>query len=161
MSLCVFPQVRVELQAQQQEALRQKSEGERQMRLAEQDRTELREEAQGVREQVEEAARERDRLEEQCRNLEARRTHADRCLEAAEDGARVAEAELNRLHAELGLLRQEQRQAHTHRSESLKLHFFYYCIYCLSFSRRYVLCLCLMICFNVCTRAGSKISLQG
>ncbi|XP_036836218.1 centriolin isoform X2 [Oncorhynchus mykiss] len=110
-------QVRVELQAQQQEALRQKSEGERQMRLAEQDRTELREEAQGVREQVEEAARERDRLEEQCRNLEARRTHADRCLEAAEDGARVAEAELNRLHAELGLLRQEQRQAHTHRQK--------------------------------------------
>nr|XP_046202551.1 centriolin isoform X5 [Oncorhynchus gorbuscha] len=110
-------QVRVELQVLQQEALRQKSEGERQMRLAEQDRTELREEAQGVREQAEEAARERNRLEEQCRNLEARRTHADRCLEAAEDGARVAEAELNRLHAELGQLRQEQRQAHTHRQK--------------------------------------------
>ncbi|XP_029494434.1 centriolin isoform X8 [Oncorhynchus nerka] len=110
-------QVRVELQVLQQEALRQKSEGERQMRLAEQDRTELREEAQGVREQAEEAARERNRLEEQCRNLEARRTHADRCLEAAEDGARVADAELNRLHAELGQLRQEQRQAHTHRQK--------------------------------------------
>ncbi|XP_064830104.1 centriolin isoform X2 [Oncorhynchus masou masou] len=110
-------QVRVELQVLQQEALRQKSEGERQMRLAEQDRTELREEAQGVREQAEEATRERNRLEEQCRNLEARRTHADLCLEAAEDGARVAEAELNRLHAELGQLRQEQRQALTHRQK--------------------------------------------
>ncbi|XP_055776513.1 centriolin isoform X3 [Salvelinus fontinalis] len=110
-------QVRVELQALQQEASRQKSEGELQRRLAEQDRMELKEEAQGVRVQAEEAARERNRLEEQCRNLEARRTHADRCLEVAEDGARGAEAELNRLHAELGQLRQEQRQAHTHRQK--------------------------------------------
>ncbi|XP_045564073.1 centriolin isoform X4 [Salmo salar] len=108
-------QVRVELQALQQEASRQKSEGERQRRLAEQDRTELREEAQGVREQAEEAARERNRLEEQCRNLEARRTH--RCLEAAEDRERGAESELDRLHAEVGQLRQEQRQAHTHRQK--------------------------------------------
>ncbi|XP_045081751.1 centriolin isoform X3 [Coregonus clupeaformis] len=113
-------QVRVELQALQQEVSRQMSEGERQRRLAEQDRKELeelREEAQGVREQVEEATRERSRLEEQCRNLEARRTHADRCLEAAEEGARGAKAELDRLQAELGQLRQEQRQAHTHRQK--------------------------------------------
>ncbi|KAK6313585.1 hypothetical protein J4Q44_G00169320 [Coregonus suidteri] len=113
-------QVRVELQALQQEMSRQMSEGERQRRLAEQDRKELeelREEAQGVWEQVEEATRERSRLEEQCRNLEARRTHADRCLEAAEEGARGAEAELDRLQAELGQLRQEQRQAHTHRQK--------------------------------------------
>lgn len=127
MSVCVFPQVRVELQALQQEASRQKSEGERQRRLAEQDRTELREEAQGVREQAEEAARESNRLEEQCRNLEARRTH--RCLEAAEDRERGAESELDRLHAEVGQLRQEQRQAHTHRYETLTNCTFYIIVF--------------------------------
>ncbi|KAG1957201.1 centriolin [Pimephales promelas] len=56
--------------------------------------------------------KERSSLQEQCRNLEARRTHAQRCLEAAEARARAAEAELLRLKTELDKLQQEQNHAH-------------------------------------------------
>ncbi|XP_034152473.1 centriolin isoform X4 [Esox lucius] len=111
-------QVHAELQGLQQEAACQRSEGERQRRLLEQEHTKLEElktETRKVREQAEEAAREKSRLEEQCQNLEARRTHADQCLEAAEEGVRRAEVELKRLQAELGQLKQEQRLAVTHR----------------------------------------------
>ncbi|KAL0978962.1 hypothetical protein UPYG_G00178550 [Umbra pygmaea] len=99
-------QARVELQALQQEAAHQRTEAEHQKT-----------ETVHQRRLAEENARERSRLEEQCRNLETRRTYADRCLDAANQGARAAEAELNRLQTELGQLRQEHRQALTHREK--------------------------------------------
>ncbi|XP_056092231.1 centriolin isoform X2 [Rhinichthys klamathensis goyatoka] len=61
--------------------------------------------------------KERSSLQEQCRNLEARRTHAQRCLEAAETRARAAETELLRLQTELDKLQQEQKHAHDLRQE--------------------------------------------
>ncbi|KAG5840863.1 hypothetical protein ANANG_G00193170 [Anguilla anguilla] len=107
-------QVRVELEKLAQVAQQQRAEGERQRRQLEQERAELEAlqlEAGGARESVEAQRRDRAALEEQCRNLEARRGHAERCLATAEEGARAAEAELTRLEAELDRMKREHRRA--------------------------------------------------
>ncbi|KAG9354507.1 hypothetical protein JZ751_001217 [Albula glossodonta] len=107
-------QVRVELERLTHVAQLQKGEGERQRQQLEQERAELealRLEAGGLREKAEAQGRDRAVLEEQCRNLEARRCHAERCLAAAEEGARTAEVALSRLEAELGQMRQYHKHA--------------------------------------------------
>ncbi|XP_017546672.1 centriolin isoform X3 [Pygocentrus nattereri] len=77
----------------------------------------VRMEQQEVQEELQ-VQRERQRkLQEQCTNLEARRTHAQRCLEAAKEGAQAAEAELLKLQAELAKLKQEHRHAYSLKEE--------------------------------------------
>ncbi|KAI1900561.1 hypothetical protein AGOR_G00051190 [Albula goreensis] len=112
--------VRVELERLTQVAQLQKGEGERQRQQLEQEQAELealRLEAGGLREKAEAQGRDRAVLEEQCRNLEARRCHAERCLAAAEEGARTAEVALSRLEAELGQMRQYHKHARSVRQE--------------------------------------------
>ncbi|XP_050965080.1 centriolin isoform X2 [Labeo rohita] len=113
-------QVRVELQRVQQELQEQRGEAERQMNLLEKERAELHTLQQNsleLQQQTDTAVQERSSLQEQCRNLEARRTHAQRCLEATEKRARAAETELLRLQTELDKLQQEQKHTHDRHQE--------------------------------------------
>lgn len=71
-------QVRVELQRVQQELQEQRGEAERQMNLLEKERAELQQKSLDLQQQTDTALQERSGLQEQCRNLEARRTHAQR-----------------------------------------------------------------------------------
>ncbi|XP_066510889.1 centriolin-like isoform X2 [Hoplias malabaricus] len=64
-----------------------------------------------VEQKVHEQQERQRRLQEQCSNLEARRTHAQRCLEAAEEGAQAAETEVLELRTQLAKLKQEYRHA--------------------------------------------------
>ncbi|XP_052447896.1 centriolin isoform X2 [Carassius gibelio] len=108
-------QVRVELQCVQQELQEQRAEAESQMNLLEKERAELhtlQQKSLDLQQQTDSAVQERSSLQEQCRNLEARRTHAQRCLEATEARARAAETELLRLQTELDKLQQDQKHAH-------------------------------------------------
>ncbi|XP_058630694.1 centriolin isoform X2 [Onychostoma macrolepis] len=113
-------QVRVELQCVQQELQEQRGEAERQMNLLEKERAELHTlqlKSLELQQQTDTAVQERSSLQEQCRNLEARRTHAQRCLEATETRARAAETELLRLQTELDKLQQDQKHAHDKHQE--------------------------------------------
>lgn len=110
-------EVRVELQHVQQELQEQRGEGERQMNLLEKERAELHTLQQKSLDLQQQTDKERSSLQEQCRNLEARRTHAQRCLEAAETRSRAAETELLRLQTELDNLQQDQKHAHDLRQE--------------------------------------------
>ncbi|XP_062873585.1 centriolin isoform X2 [Trichomycterus rosablanca] len=103
-------QVRLELQTMQQELEEQRSEQERQRRLQE-------EEIRTLKEKLDVTTAQRSSLMEQCTNLEARRTHANRCLETAEEGARKAEAEMLKIQGELTKLKQEHRQAQSNQEE--------------------------------------------
>ncbi|XP_042612747.1 centriolin isoform X3 [Cyprinus carpio] len=108
-------QVRGELQRVQQELQEQRGEAESQMNLLEKERAELhslQQKSLDLQQQTDTAVQERSSLQEQCRNLEARRTHAQRCLEATETRARAAETELLRLQTELDKLQQDQKRAH-------------------------------------------------
>ncbi|KAK9974259.1 hypothetical protein ABG768_022365 [Culter alburnus] len=109
--------VRMELQHVQQDLQEQRGEAERQMNLLEKERTELHTLQQKSLDLQQQTDKERSSLQEQCRNLEARRTHAQRCLEAAEMKARAAETELLRLQTELDKLQQDQKHAHDLRQE--------------------------------------------
>lgn len=110
-------EVRVDLQHVQQELQEQRGEAERQMNLLEKERAELHTLQQKNLDLQQQTDKERSSLQEQCRNLEARRTHAQRCLEAAETRARAAETELLRLQTELDKLQQEQKHVHDLRQE--------------------------------------------
>ncbi|ROL42576.1 Centriolin [Anabarilius grahami] len=110
-------QVRMELQHVQQDLQEQRGEAERQMKLLEKERAELHTLQQKSLDLQQQTDKERISLQEQCRNLEARRTHAQRCLEAAEMKARAAETELLRLQTELDKLQQDQKHAHDLRQE--------------------------------------------
>ncbi|XP_073696104.1 centriolin [Garra rufa] len=113
-------QVRVELQHVQQELQEQREEAERQMNLLEKERAELhslQQKSLELQQQTDTGVQERSSLQEQCKNLEARRTHAQRCLEATEKRARAAETELLRLQTELEKLQQEQKHAHDKHQE--------------------------------------------
>uniref|UniRef100_A0A672KSY6 Centriolin n=2 Tax=Sinocyclocheilus grahami TaxID=75366 RepID=A0A672KSY6_SINGR len=112
-------QVRVELQRVQQELQEQRGEAERQMNLLEKERVELHtlQKCLDPQQQTDTAVQERSSLQEQCRNLEARQTHAQRCLEATETRARTAETELLRLQTELDKLQQHQKHAHDKHQE--------------------------------------------
>ncbi|XP_016408818.1 centriolin-like [Sinocyclocheilus rhinocerous] len=113
-------QVRVELQRVQQELQEQRGEAERQMNLLEKERVELhtlQQKCLDPQQQTDTAVQERSSLQEQCRNLEAMRTHAQRCLEATETRARTAETELLRLQTELDKLQQDQKHAHNKHQE--------------------------------------------
>ncbi|XP_058231272.1 centriolin isoform X2 [Hemibagrus wyckioides] len=103
-------QVRLELQEVEKEVQEQQTERERHRRLQEQ-------EILTLKEQTNAAAIERSSLLEQCTNLEARRSHAQRCQETAEEGVRKAEAELLKLQAELAKLKLEHRHAQSIREE--------------------------------------------
>ncbi|XP_016341825.1 centriolin-like [Sinocyclocheilus anshuiensis] len=108
-------QLHVELQRVQQELQEQCGEAEGQMNLLEKERAELhtlQQKSLDLQQQTDTAVQERSSLQEQCRNLEARRTHAQRCLEATETRARAAETELLRLQTELDKLQQDQKHAH-------------------------------------------------
>lgn len=73
--------MRVELQRVQQELQELRGEAERQMNLLEKDRAELhtfQQKSLDLQQQTDTAVQERSSLQEQCRNLEARRTHAQR-----------------------------------------------------------------------------------
>ncbi|XP_016397491.1 centriolin-like [Sinocyclocheilus rhinocerous] len=108
-------QLHVELQRVQQELQEQRGEAESQMNLLEKERAELhtlQQKSLDLQQQTDTAVQERSSLQEQCRNLEARRTHAQRCLEATETRARAAETELLRLQTELDKLQQDQKHAH-------------------------------------------------
>ncbi|XP_072521346.1 centriolin isoform X2 [Salminus brasiliensis] len=74
-------------------------------------------ELQTVQQDLQEQQDRQRRLQEQCTSLEARRTHAQRCLEAAEEGAQTAEAELLKLQMELVKLKQEHKDRHSLRQE--------------------------------------------
>ncbi|KAK2911620.1 hypothetical protein Q8A67_003753 [Cirrhinus molitorella] len=113
-------QVHVELQRVQQELQEQRGEAERQMNLLEKERAELhtlQQKGLNLQQQTDTAVQERSSLQEQCRNLEARRTHAQSCLEATEKRARAAETELLRLQNELEKLQQEQKHTHDKHQE--------------------------------------------
>ncbi|XP_051516853.1 centriolin isoform X2 [Myxocyprinus asiaticus] len=113
-------QVRVELQRVQQELQEQCGEAERQLNLLEEERAELQslqQKSLNLQQQTDAAVRERSSLQEQCRNLEARRIHAQRCLEASEKAARAAETELLRLQEEHDKLKQDQKHAQDLRQE--------------------------------------------
>ncbi|KAI5613292.1 centriolin isoform X3, partial [Silurus asotus] len=103
-------QVRLELQEVEKERQEQLAERERHRRLQEQ-------EILTLKEQTDAAAVERGSLLEQCTSLEARRLHAQRCQETAEEGVRKAEAELLKLQAELTKLKQEQRHTQSIQEE--------------------------------------------
>ncbi|KAF4074479.1 hypothetical protein AMELA_G00239790 [Ameiurus melas] len=103
-------QMRLEVQEVEKELQEQQAERERHRRLQEQDILTL-------REQTNTAAIERSSLLEQCTSLEARRSHAQRCQETAEEGVRKTEAELLKLQAELARLKQEHRHAQNTREE--------------------------------------------
>ncbi|XP_067294103.1 centriolin isoform X2 [Pseudorasbora parva] len=105
-------EVHVELQHVQQELQDQRGEAERQVKLLEKERAELHTLQQKSLDLQQQTDKERSSLQEQCRNLEARRTHAQRCLEAAETRSRAAETELLRLQTELEKLQQDQKHAH-------------------------------------------------
>ncbi|KAL7836778.1 hypothetical protein AOLI_G00280620 [Acnodon oligacanthus] len=77
----------------------------------------VRMEQQEVQQELQELQEKQRKLQEQCTNLEARRTHAQRCLEAAKEGAQAAEAELLKLQAELAKLKQEHRHAYSLKEE--------------------------------------------
>ncbi|XP_048046040.1 centriolin isoform X2 [Megalobrama amblycephala] len=109
--------VRMELQHVQQDLQEQRGEAERQMNLLEKERAELHTLQQKSLDLQQQTDKERSSLQEQCRNLEARRTHAQRCLETAEMKARAAETELLRLQTELDKLQQDQKHAHDLRQE--------------------------------------------
>ncbi|KAJ8413878.1 hypothetical protein AAFF_G00064760 [Aldrovandia affinis] len=125
-------EVRVELERLAQVTQRQRAEGEQQKRQLEQERAEseqqlereradleaLRQEARDIKEKAEALGRDRVTLEDQCRNLEARRGHAERCLARAEEGSRAAEAELARLEAELGQMRRDHKRACSARQDT-------------------------------------------
>ncbi|XP_056602682.1 centriolin isoform X3 [Triplophysa dalaica] len=108
-------QVRVELQRVHEQLQEQNGEAERQRTLLEKEIEELHAlqqkklELQG---QTDTAVQERSSLQEQCKNLEARRMHAQRCLEVAEKAARTAETELLRRQTELDRRQQDQKHAH-------------------------------------------------
>ncbi|XP_059403396.1 centriolin isoform X2 [Carassius carassius] len=107
-------QVHVELQCVQQELQEQRAEAESQMNLLEKERAELhtiQQKSLDMQQQTDSAVQERSSLQEQCRNLEARRTHAQRCLEATEARVRAAETELLRLQTERDKLQQDQKHA--------------------------------------------------
>ncbi|XP_056313140.1 centriolin [Danio aesculapii] len=104
-------QVRVELQCVQQELQEQRGEAERQMEKEREELHSLQQKSLHQQQQTEAAVQERSSLQEQCRNLEARRMHAQRCLEAAETRMSAAETELLRVQAELNKLQQDQKQA--------------------------------------------------
>ncbi|XP_077087989.1 centriolin isoform X2 [Siphateles boraxobius] len=110
-------EVRVDLQHVQQELQEQHGEAERQMNLLEKERAELHTLQQKSLDLQQQTDKERSSLQEQCRNLEARRTHVQRCLEALETRTRAAETELLRLQTELDKLQQEQKHAHDLRQE--------------------------------------------
>ncbi|XP_026068094.1 centriolin-like isoform X2 [Carassius auratus] len=108
-------QVRGELQHVQQELQEQRGEAERQMNLLEKERAELhslQQKSLDLKQQTDTAVQETSGLQEQCTNLEARRTHAHRCLEATETRVRTAETELLRLQTELDELQQDQKHTH-------------------------------------------------
>ncbi|XP_051962276.1 centriolin [Xyrauchen texanus] len=112
--------VHVELHRDQQELQEQCGEAERHLNLLEEERAELQslqQKSLNVQQQTDAAVRERSSLQEQCRNLEARRIHAQRCLEASEKAARAAETELLRLQEELDKLKQDQKNAQNLRQE--------------------------------------------
>ncbi|XP_053530297.1 centriolin isoform X2 [Ictalurus punctatus] len=103
-------QMRLEVQEVEKELQEQQAEQERHRRLQEQDILTL-------KEQTNAAAIERSSLLEQCTSLEARRSHAQRCQETAEEGVRKTEAELLKLQAELARLKQEHRHAQSIRED--------------------------------------------
>ncbi|MCI4392552.1 hypothetical protein PGIGA_G00147150 [Pangasianodon gigas] len=103
-------QMRLELQEVEKELQEQQAEQERHRRLQEQ-------EILTLKEQTNAAAIERSSLLEQCTSLEARRSHAQRCQETAEEGVQKAEAELLKLQADLAKLKQEHRHALSIREE--------------------------------------------
>ncbi|MCJ8746782.1 hypothetical protein PDJAM_G00145640 [Pangasius djambal] len=103
-------QVRLELQEVEKELQEQQAERERHRRLQEQ-------EILTLKEQTNAAAIDRSSLLEQCTSLEARRSHAQRCQETAEEGVQKAEAELLKLQADLAKLKQEHRHALSIREE--------------------------------------------
>nr|XP_055056552.1 centriolin isoform X4 [Misgurnus anguillicaudatus] len=108
-------QVRAELQRVQQELKEQYGETERQMNLLEKERADLhalQQQSLELQRQTETAVRDRSSLQEQCKNLEARRMHAQRCLEAVEKKVRTAETELLERKAELDKLQQDRKHAH-------------------------------------------------
>ncbi|XP_057176790.1 centriolin isoform X1 [Triplophysa rosa] len=115
-------QVLVELQRVHEELQEQNGEAERQRTLLEKEREELHALQQknlDLQRQTDTAVQERSGLQEQCKNLEARRMHAQRCLEAAEKAARTAQTELDRRQ-------QDQKHAHElqqeiHRDAAAKL----------------------------------------
>ncbi|XP_073670868.1 centriolin [Paramisgurnus dabryanus] len=108
-------QVRAELQRVQQELKGQYGETERQMNLLEKERADLhafQQQSLELQRQTETAVRDRSSLQEQCKNLEARRMHAQRCLEAVEKKVRIAETELLERKAELDKLQHDRKHAH-------------------------------------------------
>ncbi|XP_043095142.1 centriolin isoform X3 [Puntigrus tetrazona] len=116
-------QVRVELQGVQQELQEQRGETERQMNLLEKERAELhslQQKSLHLQQQTDTAVQERSSLQEQCRKLEARRTHAQRCLETTETRVRTAETKLFRLQTELDKLQQDQKHTHDKNQEIIR-----------------------------------------
>ncbi|XP_051980347.1 centriolin-like [Xyrauchen texanus] len=113
-------QVRVELQHFQQELQEQCGEAERQSILLEKEKAELhalKQKSLCLQQQTDAAVRERSSLQEQCRNLEARRIHAQRCLEASEKAAKAAETELLKQQSELDKLKLDQKHTQDLRQE--------------------------------------------
>ncbi|KAA0716324.1 Centriolin Centrosomal protein 1 [Triplophysa tibetana] len=122
-------QVRLELQRVHEELQEQNGEAERQRTLLEKEREELHALQQtnlDLQRQTDTAVQERSSLQEQCKNLEARRMHAQRCLEAAEKEARTAETVLLRRQRDLDRHQQDQKHANElqqeiHRDAAAKL----------------------------------------
>ncbi|KAK3514212.1 hypothetical protein QTP70_009471 [Hemibagrus guttatus] len=111
--VCCALQVCLELQEVEKEVQEQQAERERHRRLQEQ-------EILTLKEQTNAATIERSSLLEQCTSLEARRSHAQRCQETAEEGVRKAEAELLKMQTELAKLKLEHRHAQSIREEEVE-----------------------------------------